>query len=97
MTVTGDRTGMTGRDLRIQVRGAKLMHECWQADIKVECIIGLDVRTLLGAKADVSRPTIILSPKTLALQSGRSVNGLHFYCVFPVTEDPKALYNELHI
>lgn len=57
LTVTGERTVMPGKKLLSVVVGmSQTSHEFWLADIRDECIIGLDLLARWGACVDVSGP-----------------------------------------
>uniref|UniRef100_A0A3Q1J2D2 ribonuclease H n=1 Tax=Anabas testudineus TaxID=64144 RepID=A0A3Q1J2D2_ANATE len=72
MTVTGEKTVMPGkRALQVAVGEQEVSHEFWLADIRDDCIIGLDLLTRWGARVDVSGLALCFGTETVPLQSGR--------------------------
>ncbi len=76
LTVTGERTVMPGKKLLSVVVGmSQTHHEFWLADIRDECIVGLDLLAHWGACVDVPGAALCLGNETLPLRSGRSRHG----------------------
>ncbi|XP_067358906.1 uncharacterized protein [Channa argus] len=76
LTVTGEKTVMPGKKLLPVVVGAQqISHEFWLADIRDDCIVGLDLLARWGACVDVPGSSICLSAETIPLRSGRSAAG----------------------
>ncbi|KAK2894334.1 hypothetical protein Q8A73_016818, partial [Channa argus] len=76
LTVTGEKTVMPGKKLLPVVVGAQqISHEFWLADIRDDCIVGLDLLARWGACVDVPGSSICLGAETIHLRSGRSAAG----------------------
>ncbi|KAK2895639.1 hypothetical protein Q8A73_015127 [Channa argus] len=76
LTVTGEKTVMPGKKLLPVVVGAQqISHEFWLADIRDDCIVGLDLLARWGACVDVPGSSICLGAETIRLRSGRSAAG----------------------
>lgn len=76
LTVTGERTVMPGKKLLSVVVGmSQTNHEFWLADIRDECIIGLDLLSHWGARVDVPGAALCLDNETVPLRLGRSHHG----------------------
>ncbi|KAK2918386.1 hypothetical protein Q8A73_002757 [Channa argus] len=76
LTVTGEKTVMPGKKLFLVVVGAQqISHEFWLADIRDDCIVGLDLLARWGACVDVPGSAICLGAETTPLRSGRSAAG----------------------
>ncbi|KAK2899767.1 hypothetical protein Q8A73_012896 [Channa argus] len=76
LTVTGKKTVMPGKKLLPVVVGAQqISHEFWLADIRDDCIVGLDLLARWGACVDVPGSSICLGAETIPLRSGRSAAG----------------------
>ncbi|KAK2917592.1 hypothetical protein Q8A73_004338 [Channa argus] len=76
LTVTGEKTVMPGKKLLPVVVGAQqISHEFWLADIRDDCIVGLDLLARWGACVDVPGSSICLGTETIPLRSGRSAAG----------------------
>ncbi|KAK2898063.1 hypothetical protein Q8A73_014443 [Channa argus] len=76
LTVTGEKTVMPGKKLLPVVVGAQqISHEFWLADIRDDCIVGLDLLAHWGACVDVPGSAICLGAETIPLRSGRSAAG----------------------
>ncbi|KAK2919619.1 hypothetical protein Q8A73_001823 [Channa argus] len=76
LTVTGEKTVMPGKKLLPVVVGAQqISHEFWLADIRDDCIVGLDLLARWGACVDVPGSAICLGAETIPLRSGRSAAG----------------------
>ncbi len=67
---------MPGKKLLSVVVGmSQTHHEFWLADIRDECIVGLDLLAHWGACVDVPGAALCLGNETLPLRSGRSRHG----------------------
>ncbi|KAK2889746.1 hypothetical protein Q8A73_018046 [Channa argus] len=76
LTVTGEKTVMPGKKLLPVVVGAQqISHEFWLADIRENCIVGLDLLARWGVCVDVPGSSICLGAETIPLRSGRSAAG----------------------
>ncbi len=76
LTVTGERTVMPGKKLLSVVVGtSQTRHEFWLADIRDECIVGLDLLAHWGARVDVPGAALCLGNETVLLRLGRSRHG----------------------
>ncbi|RXN24698.1 Retrovirus-related Pol poly from transposon [Labeo rohita] len=76
LTVTGERTVMPGKKLLSVVVGmSQTSHEFWLADIRDECIVGLDLLAHWGARVDVPGAVLCLGNETVPLRSGWSHHG----------------------
>ncbi len=76
LTVTGERTVMPGKKLLSVVVGtSRTCHEFWLADIRDECIVGLDLLAHWGARVDVPGAALCLGNETVPLRLGRSRHG----------------------
>lgn len=72
LTVTGERTPMLGkRNLPVVVGTQPTGHDFWLADIRDDCIIGLDLLTRWGASVDVPRSLLIFGAETVPLGTDR--------------------------
>ncbi len=76
LTVTGERRVMPGKKLLSVVVGmSQTRHEFWLANIRDECIVGLDLLAHWGACVDVPGAALCLGNETVSLRSGRSHHG----------------------
>ncbi|RXN05567.1 Retrovirus-related Pol poly from transposon [Labeo rohita] len=76
LTVTGERTVLPGKKLLSVVVGmSQTSHEFWLADIRDECIVGLDLLAHWGARVDVPGAVLCLGNETVPLRSGWSHHG----------------------
>ncbi|RXN34250.1 pleckstrin -like protein [Labeo rohita] len=76
LTVTGERTVMPGKKLLSVVVGmSQTSHKFWLADIRDECIVGLDLLAHWGARVDVPGAVLCLGNETVPLRSGWSHHG----------------------
>ncbi len=76
LTITGERTVMPRKKLLSVVVGmCQTCHEFFLADIRDECIVGLDLLAHWGARADMSGAALCLGNKIVPLRSGQSRHG----------------------
>ncbi len=76
LTVTGERTVMPGKKLLSVVVGTcQTRHEFWLADIRDECIVGLDLLAHWGTRVNVPGAALCLGNETVPLRLGRSRHG----------------------
>ncbi|KAG1946509.1 thy-1 membrane glycoprotein [Pimephales promelas] len=90
LTVTGERTVMPGKKLLSVVVGmSQTNHKFWLADIRDECIIGLDLLSHWGARVDVPGAALCLDNEHLSTPQQEQLQRLlgEFMDIFAAREE----------